>query len=124
MLCRCSSGLNIKPQPYQHELHLLQSCDRNVRTCFGCLRLLRDGSETPPKDLVVVSNMLRPYVDKKTGQKKEGELCNVYFHLMLSCLRKKTPDFEYGELIVPQLTGNLLATIHKRHLNAIGGIKF
>ena len=124
--CKLSSASNLQPQPYSFHLRFLQCCNGNVSKCFGCSSSLHGGLSPAqaPGDLIVMSRMPRPYVDKTTGEQKEGEITNVYFHMRLSCIRRKMSDFGYAELILPEETRNLLQLVHKRHLTAVTGIEF
>ncbi|CAB4017313.1 Mitogen-activated kinase kinase kinase A [Paramuricea clavata] len=111
------------PQPSNgtFEVHLLQFCHPNVKSCFGCSQALKPGDRVPdsPHDITIVSRMLRPFSNKTTGERmnKEG---NVYFHVNLVCIRFKQPYFQPSMVSVGDWVASQLSMHHILLLRQFG----
>ena len=68
----------------------------NIRVAIlpstGCGNTLRqEGIPAAPKDLVIVSKIVREWSYQGTAQSK---LASVHFYCKVSCVKRKKPDFE------------------------------
>ena len=85
---------NPSPLPGQFIVCPLRFCPPQVSMCYGCSNSLKPGGQIPlpPRDLVVVSNMMRSF---QHGGQWKSKQSNVYFHCSAACIRAKQPSFTY-----------------------------
>ena len=111
------------PQPSNgaFEVHLLQFCHVNVRSCFGCGQTLKPGDRIPdpPHDITIVSRMLRPFNHKTSGERMSKER-NVYFHVHVGCIRSKQPYFQPSMVTVGTWVASQLTMQHVLLLRQFG----
>lgn len=109
-------------QKGEYQLCLLQFCSPSVKTCYGC-RLplkIKSGRDNrphvppPPEDLVIITAARREYWSK--GQKKKGQLGNVYFHCRVACVRMKQQSFNPSSVVIPAGILERLQPVHQKHI--------
>ena len=89
-----SPVLNIQTHPDTRDIFWLQFVKGNILRCNGCgKRNLRgeDGKPMPPPhDLCVQHRVCNPHTGKYQMSK---DLRNVYYHVAVTCIKQKNPDF-------------------------------
>ena len=82
------------PKVGQYVLTSSQFCHPNVEKCFGFQGQLRcrNGTPSPPEDLVVISMMPRQYIVAGTTRLK---MSNAYFHANEGCIKCRLPNFPH-----------------------------
>ena len=101
--------------PGYYIITLLGYCHPSVSVCYGCQQPLKmNGQQTPPLDLVVLTQMRREYFNNGKRMSKMG---NVYFHANMHCLRSRLPFFHPTLLQLQPGLHAFLLDAHKRELN-------
>ncbi|GAV06946.1 hypothetical protein RvY_16854 [Ramazzottius varieornatus] len=110
-------------EPFTYELRFLSGCHGSVKKCFGChteFRLDRN-APSPPKDLVVVSQMIRSF--KKNNQEQNGEVSSVYFHANAKCVEKHDKEFNPFDIVIRTEDKESFEPSHKKFLKQFTGKK-
>ncbi|GAU89198.1 hypothetical protein RvY_01777 [Ramazzottius varieornatus] len=110
-------------EPFTYELRFLSGCHGSVKKCFGCHTEFRlDGNApSPPKDLVVVSQMIRSF--KKNNQEQNGKVSPVYFHANAKCVEKHDKEFNPFDIVIRSEDKESFEPSHKKFLKQCTGKK-
>ena len=103
-------------------LSMLKICHRNVSKWYGCDRAFyENGYPQEPNDLVVVTKLLRQFVDPKTKvATTSSEFFKVYFYLNGICIRRYTSCFVLKLVEIPENLKSLFSAVYKTSLHALG----
>ncbi|GAU89597.1 hypothetical protein RvY_02131 [Ramazzottius varieornatus] len=110
-------------EPSTYELRFLSGCHGSVKKCFGCHTEFRlDGNApSPPKDLVVVSQMIRSF--KKNNQEQNGKVSPVYFHANAKCVEKHDKEFNPFDIVIRSEDKESFEPSHIKFLKQFTGKK-
>ena len=98
-------------------LGMLQFCHKQVSVCYGCgCKFYIDGYTEPPSDLVIVSSMLRSYIDSNHQKVVSPQFSKVYYHFNYSCITVHNQFFAPPLIIIPKDLNLYLSPVDKEVL--------
>lgn len=110
----------LNAQPNTFVIYLLSMCLPLTSVCYGCKSYLKPGGSigSPPRDLVIVSNMTRTWTHDGQLQSRPG---NVYFRCFPSCVQKRQPCYQPHHSFILSRIASLLCYEHWRFINQTFG---
>lgn len=89
-------------RPTDEKPFVLQEIKGNIKKCTGCRKPLYRRGSLPkiPKNMTIGHFEQRKFFNKALGKEVERP-GNVYYHVNLSCIRQRNPDFSPYKIVIP-----------------------
>ena len=92
-----SCGSPVTPEPF-----LIKFLNGRIKVCAGCkgphMKDAKNGLLPPPHDICIGHCEPLTFLNPRTGL-ESSKMGNAYYHVNLSCIKKKHPDFIPSQLI-------------------------
>ena len=114
----CSKQQNYT-SPVSLEPFLIKFLNGRIKVCVGCkgphMKDSQNGLLPPPHDICIGHCEPLTFVNPRTGL-ESSKMGNAYYHVNLSCIRKKHPNFTPSQLICDDDVRKALKPMHFQFL--------
>lgn len=97
------------------EPFLVKLLNGRIKICAGCkgphLKNTNNRVLSPPYDICISHKETQVFINPHTGL-ESSKLGNAYYHVNLTCIRKKHPKFSSDQLECPEDVWELLGEVH------------
>ena len=97
------------------EPFLVKLLNGRIKVCAGCkgphLKNTNNRVLSPPYDMCICHKETQAFINPQTGL-ESSKLGNAYYHVNLTCIQKKHPNFSPDHLVCPEDVRELLNEAH------------